>query len=970
MNDVAVSIVIPCFNLGEFLGDAVASAQAQTRPAAEIIVVDDGSTDEHTLRVLHGLEQSGVTVLHTPNRGAPAARNYGIAHARGEYLLCLDADDLLEPAYLAATVPVLDAQAEVGIVAPGVEMFGDVDGLWTPPDYDPVTLLYRNCIPSAALFRRVCWQDAGGYPDLKGGQDWAFWIAIVTGGWRWSVVPQVLYRYRRRAGSISEFREANRQASYRALIELHADVYRECVADICVHMDAELTALRHQLGRFRRDANARAQKIVALEGALRRANVKLPGATRAATTDDTPQIAKRRRVLDRAVLRMDRIQNDLQRLEGAERLRRLVRETVPADAHVLVVSRGDDELLKLETRTAWHFPRLPDGRYAGHHPASSEAAIAHIDELRAQGADYVVFPATAEWWLEHYAGLRKYLDVYGKRVAARADAGIIYSLQATHHTFSVVICTHNRSALLELALNSLFAQEYPPEAYEILVVDNASTDDTGEVVRRAARHSPVPLSYHREPRNGLSYARNLGSAEARNEFVAFLDDDATAVPGWLSAFNTVITREHALVVGGRVELRFEDGFTPPTWFEFPYVRGFFGINYRTRGRTQEVFRIRTPDYIGGGNSAYARRLFTHFGGYDPQLGRNHKTLLAAEETYLNRVLERHDIPIYYTDAAVIHHFIDGQRLTRRHILRKAYWSGISNAILGTLLEDPAAPARRSRWHELRGLVATLLRSPKRHERFGRSCRGLYNLSFLAKSYAVEFEQRVLGRSYTTTRAITWSTANWVAEIERWPDSPEKSRQLYHLHMALGNADAAQAELVRLAEHTPSGDQQATRELDALWGPLRRLRYEQMIEQFRALIDSTLPAHARVLVVSRGDTELLQLGARAGRHFPCLSDGTYAGHYPADSTSAIEQLERLRKDGAEYLVFPATSAWWLEHYPGLRAHLEHHYERIALSADVCIAYALLHKRTADRVVSVSSLSMAQPAARQASTEIVM
>ena len=220
LHSPAVSIVIPCYNLGEFLQEAVDSCLQQTRAASEIIVVDDGSTDEATRGLIDSYEQSGiVTVLRTPNRGAPAARNHGIRHARADYILCLDADDALEPAFLERTVPLLDAETEVGIVATGVHMFGAFEGDWHPPDFAPVTMLWRNCIPSASLFRRICWEQTGGYPDLPACQDWGFWLGVIRQGWKWKVVPDVLYRYRRRAGSISEFREANRAEILRKLME-------------------------------------------------------------------------------------------------------------------------------------------------------------------------------------------------------------------------------------------------------------------------------------------------------------------------------------------------------------------------------------------------------------------------------------------------------------------------------------------------------------------------------------------------------------------------------------------------------------------------------------------------------------------------------------------------------------------------------------------------------------------------------
>jgi hypothetical protein len=109
------------------------------------------------------------------------------------------------------------------------------------------------------------------------------------------------------------------------------------------------------------------------------------------------------------------------------RLRAAVRDTLPTDATVLVASRGDDELLRLDGRRAWHFPQTATGAYAGHHPADSQSAIDHLEELRAAGADALVLPATAFWWLDHYADFRRHLDECHDRVRADADC-VIYHL--------------------------------------------------------------------------------------------------------------------------------------------------------------------------------------------------------------------------------------------------------------------------------------------------------------------------------------------------------------------------------------------------------------------------------------------------------------------------------------------------------------------------------------------------------------
>jgi hypothetical protein len=111
------------------------------------------------------------------------------------------------------------------------------------------------------------------------------------------------------------------------------------------------------------------------------------------------------------------------------RIRSLARTVIPFNAVVAVVSRGDDALVDLDGRIAWHFPRLDDGRWIGHHPRDSEEAIAHLERLRRQGARYLLFPSTALWWLTHYEEFKRHLESTSTPLARHDDACRIFALQ-------------------------------------------------------------------------------------------------------------------------------------------------------------------------------------------------------------------------------------------------------------------------------------------------------------------------------------------------------------------------------------------------------------------------------------------------------------------------------------------------------------------------------------------------------------
>ena len=116
-------------------------------------------------------------------------------------------------------------------------------------------------------------------------------------------------------------------------------------------------------------------------------------------------------------------------------------------------------------------------------------------------------------------------------------------------------------------------------------------------------------------------------------------------------------------------------------------------------------------------------------------------------------------------------------------------------------------------------------------------------------------------------------------------------------------------------------------------------YEALVDRIRHRVDSALPEGATVAVVSRGDYRLMHLGGRQAWHFPRAHNGLYAGYHPRTSVDAISHLEDLREAGADYLLFPATSGWWLDYYDGFHRHLDGRYERLVDDPDVCVIYAL-------------------------------
>lgn len=201
-----VSVIVPCFNLGAFLDEAVDSVLTQTFQDFEILIIDDGSTDPETVSLLSDYRRPKTTVFRTPNRGLAAARNYLIDRAQGMYLCALDADDRLHPEFLARTVSVLDADPSLSFASPHLQMFGDEEGIWPDVDRcDLETLLGDDTVITPALVRRDAVVAVGGYDERmpsQGDEDWELWITLVEAGHRGTILPDVLFFYRRRPGSM------------------------------------------------------------------------------------------------------------------------------------------------------------------------------------------------------------------------------------------------------------------------------------------------------------------------------------------------------------------------------------------------------------------------------------------------------------------------------------------------------------------------------------------------------------------------------------------------------------------------------------------------------------------------------------------------------------------------------------------------------------------------------------------------
>lgn len=200
-----ISIIIPCYNQGQFLADSIGSVLTSSFTDLEIIVVDDGSADPETCRVLDLLDYPKTRLIRRANGGLAAARNSGIAEAKGRYILPLDADDRIGPEYIGQAVSSLEAAPDLGIVYCRAEKFGAETGPWKLPPFSRWRMGLGNIVFCSAIYRKDDWQTVGGYDETlrRGWEDWDFWLSLLELGRRVLCLPQTGFFYRKNPASMA-----------------------------------------------------------------------------------------------------------------------------------------------------------------------------------------------------------------------------------------------------------------------------------------------------------------------------------------------------------------------------------------------------------------------------------------------------------------------------------------------------------------------------------------------------------------------------------------------------------------------------------------------------------------------------------------------------------------------------------------------------------------------------------------------
>jgi glycosyltransferase involved in cell wall biosynthesis len=222
-------VVIPCFNQAHYLPEAVASVCEQSFQNFEIIIVNDGSTDETqevAQQLVSNYQNHRIQIINQSNSGLAAARNAGIYNSSGMYVLPLDADDLIATTMLAECIDLLREKKTVSIAYTHRLDFGEVNQVVKTRPYSFSSLKYTNHISYCSLYRKQVWEEVGGYrTHMRTGEDWDFWIAAGMRGHVGSLVRKPLFKYRVRNCGLYQEVLKNFEYTFAQIILNNSEVY-------------------------------------------------------------------------------------------------------------------------------------------------------------------------------------------------------------------------------------------------------------------------------------------------------------------------------------------------------------------------------------------------------------------------------------------------------------------------------------------------------------------------------------------------------------------------------------------------------------------------------------------------------------------------------------------------------------------------------------------------------------------------
>jgi len=496
-----------------------------------------------------------------------------------------------------------------------------------------------------------------------------------------------------------------------------------------------------------------------------------------------------------------------------------------------------------------------------------------------------------------------------------------------------VIPVHERAGLTRQCVDTIL-REPPAVASELIVVDDASQDETPEVL---AGFGDSLRSVRLDENAGFAGACNAGARAASGELLLFLNNDTIPVAGWLDALVAQAeAHREAGIVGAKLLFPNEtvqhagvvicqDGNPRHIYAGFPASHPAVNRSRRFQAVTAACMLVR-------------RETFEAVGGFD-EAYRN-----CLEDTELCLQAGARGYEVHYCHESVVYHLESVSRGRRaKEIERNA-------KLFRSRWKD------RARRDDLDYYVADGLLKVRYRDVYPVGLEIAPELAFAAGrdrdavDRLLERQSREVVDLLQETVRLTAFAAGLeppgeppaarpeaVGPDER--DAPRSAEEAHRRLLERVRDVELQVHDLQARMATNGVGSQARDSRRSPFAAAESLRYRHLMTAIRNVVNEQVPVGATIAVVSRGDDEMLDLGEHRAWHFPREGDGTYLGYHPHDSAQAIGHLEALRREGAQYLLLPPTAYWWLDHYRNFALHLEQRYRRLTRPDDGCLLYEL-------------------------------
>lgn len=227
-----LSVVIPCYNQGEYLTDALNSLVVSRNKIKQIIIVNDGFTDPKTIEIIDNINDSSIQIINQLNKGLANARNTGASECKGKYILFLDADNKIDPNYLTEAIDIMESDEKIGMVFSNPRFFEASSLMRKLDDFNIDKILCQNYIDACTVIRKEALQQCGGFDEnmpIQGYEDWELWINMHSNAWKFHHLNKFLFDYRVKEKSMvsTSNNPDNREKNMMYLCTKHADIYKE-----------------------------------------------------------------------------------------------------------------------------------------------------------------------------------------------------------------------------------------------------------------------------------------------------------------------------------------------------------------------------------------------------------------------------------------------------------------------------------------------------------------------------------------------------------------------------------------------------------------------------------------------------------------------------------------------------------------------------------------------------------------------